>query len=198
MKLGKTGKQISEKLNTVYGEAAMKPATVYKWVKRCQEGREFLEDDQRSGKPVTTRNEENVQRIENAPVENRRVFIRWLSESLRINRETIHLIITEDLGMRKLCSRIIPKSLLADDKLMRIQVCKDWIQKCVDDTSFLNHVVTGDESWFYEYNSADKQANKAWLKKSGPNLKTLHDHIPKLRACDPFFRSAGNYSSRIF
>ncbi len=38
VKLGETGKQISEKLNTVYGEAVMKPATVYKWVKWCQEG----------------------------------------------------------------------------------------------------------------------------------------------------------------
>ncbi len=35
VKLGETDKQISEKLNTVYGEAAMKLATVYKWVKRC-------------------------------------------------------------------------------------------------------------------------------------------------------------------
>ncbi len=33
VKLGETGKQISEKLNTVYAEAAIKPATVYKWRK---------------------------------------------------------------------------------------------------------------------------------------------------------------------
>ncbi len=100
VKLGKTGKQISEKLNTVYGEAAMKPATVYKWVKRCQEGRESLKDDQRSGRPVTTRNEENVKRIENALAENHRMSIRWLSENLGINLETVCLIITLDLGMR--------------------------------------------------------------------------------------------------
>ncbi len=53
--LVKLGKQISEKLNTVYDEAAVKPATVYKWVKRWQEGRESLEDDQRNGRPVSTR-----------------------------------------------------------------------------------------------------------------------------------------------
>ncbi len=85
VKLGKTGKQISEKLNTVYGEAAMKSAMVYKWVKRCQEGRELLEDNQRSGRPVTTRNKENVKRIEITLVENYRMSIRWLSESLGIN-----------------------------------------------------------------------------------------------------------------
>ncbi len=172
VKLSETSKQIFEKLNTVNGEAAMKPAMVYKWVKRCQEGRESLEDDQQSGRPVTTRNKENVKRIENALVENRCMFIRWLSKSLGINRETGRLIITEDLGMRKLYSRIVPKSLSADDKLTRVQVCKYWIQKCLDDPSFLDHVVTGDESWFYEYDMADKQANKAWLKKSEPYLKT--------------------------
>ncbi len=125
VKLGETGKQISEKLNTVYGEGAMKPATVYKWVKRCHEGRESLEDDQRSGRPVTTRNEENVKRIENALAGNRRMSIRWLSESHEINCETFRLGIMEDLGMRKLCSRIVPKSLSPDDKLTRVQVCKD-------------------------------------------------------------------------
>ncbi len=132
----------------------------------------MLEDDQLSGRPVTTRNEEKVKRIENALAENCRMSICWLSESLGINCETVCLIITEDVGMQKLCSRILPKSLSADNNLMRVQVCKDWIQKCVDDPSFLDHVVTGDKSWFYEYDPADKQANKAWLKKSEPNLKT--------------------------
>ncbi len=99
MKLGKTGKQISKKLNTVYGEAAMKPAMVYKWVKRCQEGQESLENNQWSGRPVTARNEENMKRIENMLVENHCMSICWLSESLGINRETVRLIIMEDLGM---------------------------------------------------------------------------------------------------
>ncbi len=126
VKLGETGKQIFEKLNTVYGEAATKPTMVYKGVKWCQEGRESLlvEDNERSGRPVTTRNEENVKRIKNTLAENCRISIRWLSESLGINRETV-LIIKEDVGMRKLCSQIVPKSLSADDKLMRVQVCKD-------------------------------------------------------------------------
>ncbi len=68
-----------------------------------QKGRESLEDNQRSGKPVTTRNEENVKRIENALVENRSMSILWLSESLGINRETVRLIITENLSIQKLC-----------------------------------------------------------------------------------------------
>ncbi len=60
----------------------------------------MLEDDQRSGRPVTTSNEENVKRIENTLGENCRMSILWLTESLGINRETVRLIIT-DLGMRK-------------------------------------------------------------------------------------------------
>ncbi len=61
-------------------------------------------------------------------------------------------------------------------------MCKDWIQKCVDDSSFLEDVVTGDESWFYKYNPADKQANKAWLKKSEPNLKTPRQSRSKIKS----------------
>ncbi len=83
----------------MYGEAAMKSATVYKLVKRCQEGRELLEDNQWSGRPVTIRNEENVKRIENTLAENCRMSIRWLSQSLGINPKTVRLIIMEYLGM---------------------------------------------------------------------------------------------------
>ncbi len=70
----------------------------------------------------------------------------------------------------------------ADDKLKRVQVSKDYIQKCIDDPSFLDHIVTGGKSWFYEYDLADKWANKARLKKSEPNLKTPRRSRSKIKS----------------
>ena len=47
----------------VYGDSAMKKTEVYKWVKRSSEGRESVTDEEKSGRPTTSRNEENIARV---------------------------------------------------------------------------------------------------------------------------------------
>ena len=44
----------------VYGDNAMKKTAVYKWVKRFSEARESVTDEERSGRPATSRTEENI------------------------------------------------------------------------------------------------------------------------------------------
>ena len=48
----------------VYGDNAMKKTTVYKWVKRFTEGRESVTDEERSGRPATSRNEETIEDLD--------------------------------------------------------------------------------------------------------------------------------------
>ncbi len=45
-------------------------------------------------------------------------------------------------------------------------------QQCVTDPNFLDRVITANESWFFEYNPLDQQANKAYVKEGKPSLKT--------------------------
>jgi len=47
----------------VYGDNAMKKTAVYKWVKRFSEGRESVTDEERSGRPATSRTEENIAKV---------------------------------------------------------------------------------------------------------------------------------------
>jgi len=51
------------KLVQVYGDNAMKKTAVYKWVKRFSEGRESVTDEERSGRPATSRNEKNIAKL---------------------------------------------------------------------------------------------------------------------------------------
>jgi len=44
----------------VYGDSAMKKTAVHRWVKRFSEGRECVTDEERSGRPGTSRTEENI------------------------------------------------------------------------------------------------------------------------------------------
>ena len=57
----------------VNGDNAMKKTAVYKWVKCLSERRESVTDEERSGRPATSRTEENIAKIRTIVRENRRL-----------------------------------------------------------------------------------------------------------------------------
>ena len=87
----------------------MKKTAVYKWVKRFYEGRESVNDEERSGRPATSRTEENIAKVHQIVGENRRLTVRSIAEQVNIYRETDRKILPEDLDMRKVCAKIVPK-----------------------------------------------------------------------------------------
>jgi len=72
----------------VYGDNAMKKTAVYKWVKRFSEGRESVTDEESSGRPVTSRTEENIANVRQILRENRRLTVRSIEKQVNIDRET--------------------------------------------------------------------------------------------------------------
>jgi len=93
----------------VYGDSAMKKRAVYKWVGRFSEGMECVTDEERSGRPATSRTEENIAEVCQILRENRRLTLRSIAEQVNINRETVKKILTEDLDTRKMCAKMVPK-----------------------------------------------------------------------------------------
>jgi len=64
----------------VYGDSAMKNTAVYEWVKRFSEGRESVTDEKRSGRPATSRSDENTTKVRQTLRENRRLTVRSIAE----------------------------------------------------------------------------------------------------------------------
>ena len=95
----------------VYRDNAVKKTAVYKWVKRFSEGRESVTDEERSGWPATSRTEENIAKVCQIVCENRWLTVRSIAEHVNIDRETVRKILTEDLDMRKVCAKMVPKKL---------------------------------------------------------------------------------------
>ena len=100
----------------VYRDNAMKKTAVYKWVKRFSEGRENVTDAERSGRPATSTAEGNIAKICQIVRENRQLTVRSIAEQLNNNRETVRNILTEDLNMRKVCTKMVPKKLTEEQK----------------------------------------------------------------------------------
>jgi hypothetical protein len=80
-----------------------------------------------------------------------------MSDELNINKETIRQILHEDLRRRIICVKFVPYSLTDEQKQRRFKSCKDFIQTCQDNPSFLDCIVTGDESWAFQYDPETKR-----------------------------------------
>lgn len=75
---------------------------------------------------------------------------------------TVHQILTNALGMRKICTKIAPKHLSQDQKVIRRERCLDFLESIENDPHFLERVITGDESWVFQYDSETKCWSMEW------------------------------------
>ena len=148
----------------VYGGNAMKTTAVYKWVKRFSEGRESVIDEERSG-TATSRTEENITEVGQIVRENCRLTVRSIAEQVNIDRETVREILTEDLDMRKVCAKMVPKDLAKEQKQRRVTICQDLLKRQDD---ILDRVITGDETWVYQYNPETKRQSAQWKTANSP------------------------------
>ena len=82
--LPKNATETHEKLKLVYGDAVVTMKTVYKWFERFRNDYQSVENE-RSGRPSTSKTQENVQRVSEIIPSNGRLTIREISEDLNIS-----------------------------------------------------------------------------------------------------------------
>jgi hypothetical protein len=99
VKLGKSGREVFEILETVYGESAMKRRTMYKWVHRFKEGRESVDDNAREGRPLTSRVGENIQRVHDLVMSDRHITTRIITDKLAVSKGSVQTVLKEDLNV---------------------------------------------------------------------------------------------------
>ncbi|GFW49647.1 uncharacterized protein TNCV_2844271 [Trichonephila clavipes] len=54
---------------------------------------------------------ENVVRVRDLVRSDRRLTVRMIGEELNLNHTTVHQILTNELKMRKICAKMVPKNL---------------------------------------------------------------------------------------
>jgi len=156
VKLGKTATETLQLLRDAYGDEALSRARVFEWHRRFVLGRVSVEDDTRSGRPSSLRNEDNVVRIRDMIMKDRTVTVRMLADALHINKSTCHQILREDLGKRKLNARLVPHALTHDQKDVRASICADLLHAAQNDATFVNSIIAEDESWCFQYDPQNK------------------------------------------
>ena len=118
---GKAPKKIHAILTETLREHAPLYATVENWVDQFKRGDFSTCDAPRPGRPKTVTTPEIIDQINELFLEYRRISAKSIAEQLGISRERTGSLIHQDLDMRKLSAKWVPKCLNADQKRQRCQ-----------------------------------------------------------------------------
>ena len=146
----KHGKNATEKygmLQTAFWASCMNRSSVFQWHKRFMEGRESVRDAERCGRSKEVRTPELIGRIKNFMDKNRRVSIETISAQFDVSVGTVSTIIQDELKMRKIFAKFVPRLLREDQKERRCHDCKEMVDLINSDPAVLDALVTCDESY---------------------------------------------------
>jgi len=80
VKLNKSATETFDSLTEAYGDATLSRTMVFKWHEAFKEGRENVEDDPRSGRPISSTNDENVEVVRAVMVKDRQLRNLYLQD----------------------------------------------------------------------------------------------------------------------
>ena len=140
----------------------MDVSTVWRWVAHFSSGDSDVKDKPHSGRPctaVTPRNEECLDQLIYA---NLRIMTRELCTELNIGCNALEMMVAT-LEYHKVCARWVPRMLTQDHKEHCMQVCQDLLNQYeAEGDSFLDRIITGDETWCHHYEPESKQQSMEW------------------------------------
>ena len=115
-----------------------------------------------------------IEQIQKLILEDHRVSAKSIAEQLGISRERVGSIIPDDLDMRKLSVKWVPKYLNADQKHHRCQSSEQLSEFFrPNPNDILSRLVTMDETWLYHYDPETKQQSMEWQHSGSPCSKKI-------------------------
>ena len=84
------------------GDSASSYITVKFWAAEFKRGRKGLRDDESSGRPKTAITDENITKVHQMVLDDRRLKVREIAEVMNMSKERVCHILNQHLGMRQL------------------------------------------------------------------------------------------------
>jgi len=165
--LGLTAIQIHSELCIAYGPEVVSYRTVARWIRRFSDGQDSLEDNPRSGRPLSAVNRNNIDAVRDLVNEDPHISIDYIADILDVSHGSVDTILKQHLGLRKISARWVPHQLTQQQRQQRIDICLENLTKFETGAWRLCDIVTGDESWFYHRKISSKQGSQAWVPVGG-------------------------------
>ena len=140
-KLGKSATETYGMLQTAFRPSCKNRASVFEWHRRFKEGRKSVREDERCGR------------------------------SKEVSVGTVYTIIREELKMRKICAKFVPRVLREDQKERPCHESKEMAELINSNPAVLDALVTCDENWIYYHDSETKRQSSKWKHVGSPRPK---------------------------
>jgi len=150
--------------------------------------RSAADDHQQHGQ-VTTHNTAQVRELVRS---DRRLTVNMIADEVNVNREALCRILTEELGLRKICAKMVPRNVTEQQRDARVSICAELLEQVEANPELMERVITGDESWFFQYDPETKRQSLEWRSRGSPRPKKALMSKSKLKCmlvC--FFDSMG-------
>ena len=144
-------------LQTAFGASCMNRASGFEWYKRFKEGRESVRDNERCGRCKEIRTPELIGLIKNFMDKDCRESIETISAQFDVSVWNVHTIIREELKIRKICAKFVPRVLREDQKERRCHDSREMVELINSDPAVLDALVTCYESWIYCHDPETKR-----------------------------------------
>ena len=162
-RLNKSATETLNLLQEAFTENALKKTAVFEWHKRFREGRSSLEDNNRAGRPKSAAADENINVVSVLIQDDPRITIGDIAALLGVSIRSAGLILTEQLGLRRVCCRWVPHRLTDLQLENRVSKCQQLLNRRFQEgLEFLQTIITGDECWVYFYDPETKQQSSVW------------------------------------
>ena len=77
----------------------------------------------------------------------------------------------DDLGIKKVCAKVVPKILNPEQKEHRVNCRADTLENIENDTDFFQNVITCDVTWIFQYDPETKRQSMNWKNPQSPRKK---------------------------
>jgi len=101
-----------------------------------------------------------VQKVEKFIKTDRRLKLHVVAKEMAISKDSARKIIVDQLGMRKISARWVPRLLTPFDKQRRVQFSQENMDFMEGEKKFFSMVVTGDETLCFYYDPGTKEQSK--------------------------------------
>jgi hypothetical protein len=151
-----------------------------------------LQDDEHTGRPRTVRIELKIQEVAMLVHANHSQMVDQITAAAGMSHGTFHKILSIELNMSCVTQHSVPRAMMQDQHDDHMSICGDLINSAGKDGTFLNRIITGDETWCFLYDLQLKRQSTTWKSPSSPRKKKpQHDRSKGKVMLELFFNSSG-------
>ena len=161
---GKYVQECFQSLKHCFADQSPSKTTVFSWFRQFMSGKRTLEDHDRYGRMLTTVTPENVPRAESLIKKDQKMAYAEIQGIMKISSGSLTHFVHDCLGVKKRCARWMPHNVSEEQKRGRVDWCTHMPRKFDRGRSTrVWNILTGDETWVYQYNPETKQQSAVWV-----------------------------------